>query len=426
MSDREIRTEKLILGIEKTDTDLIKEAYLTDSAEALLELKNKKKSVKRRVSTRPALCVRVIAASLCLCLMLAGAFVLIKGRGGWSWDKNTGDGTVLSNSHDVIQLPLDNAFSSGVGSINTSSDIKGVYFSLEKIEEADGFFSFDLLLHNDSTDQIYVEVSSQLQKHTGVSDNGEWKSLSPAASSDVVTAPAIWSERVISKGETLAYRCSMKYYGETEPGNYRFGVSFDTEPARYNKTHTVYFEFSLKDTPDSIGGTENCEPIPPEPIPPLLAIDPTELRDVYGFEIYLDGDQLFNEFARYKMVNGVRLAINSQKHVPVMKVASVEDAEELRNILSPSKYSQICDGMDEEYFKNYTFYFAYVSTRTMNGEYTSRLTMENGEIVFHIACLKEGAAEALSGWFFCAAFPNEKYGSVTMVDAIEVWEIIID
>ena len=109
-----------------------------------------------------------------------------------------------------------------------------------------------------------------------------------------------------------------------------------------------------------------------------------------------------------------------------MKVASVEDAEELRNILAPSKYSQICDGMDEEYCKNYTFYFAYVSTRTMYGEYTSRLTMENGEIVFNIACLKEGMAEALSGWFFCAAFPNEKYGSVTMVDAIEVWEIIID
>ena len=52
--------------------------------------------------------------------------------------------------------------------------------------------------------------------------------------------------------------------------------------------------------------------------------------------------------------------------------------------------------------------------------------MENGEIVFHIACLKEGMDQAESGWFFCAAFPNEKYGSVTMVDAIEVWEIIID
>jgi len=158
-------------------------------------------------------------------------------------------------------------------------------------------------------------------------------------------------------------------------------------------------------------------------LPETVRPDNEDIRDVYAFEVgRLDSDSIV-EYSRSRMVNSGKLSIQIAPHLGVIEVDSDEDASALMNIIAGQNkgHERIFSHMDEEYFKDQTFYFIYIPTSNTGGEYIiDSIGNVDNEIVFNIKCVEEGDAEALSGWLFCAAFSKgflEKYDSV---DAIYV------
>lgn len=145
------------------------------------------------------------------------------------------------------------------------------------------------------------------------------------------------------------------------------------------------------------------------------------MRDVYTFEIGHLEEKLIVEYSRDRMDNASMLAIESEPHLSVVKVDSVEDIRELSDIVAGRNkgYERIFSHMDEDYFKNYIFYFIYLPTNNAGGEYVidsksytyKRLTM-------NIKCMQKGSAEAMSGWFFSVGYSKTYVSKYDFLDAV--------
>jgi len=418
---------------------VLKEAYLTDSREALDNLKKKNKKGRRFIIKEINEGLRTVVACFLVCLLVAGGLLAaVKFRVGsfgdisyttpgnnltspstsTVWDSKVDAETILPETDDMRDV-----YAFEVGALDYARMVE--YSRSRSINSGYLFMSsvrYLLVVKVDSVADV-----KELSDIVADRNKGDEKIFShmdeeyfekyvfyfiylPTSNTggEYILKIKTYKDHAVT---ALNVKCIEEGDAEAESGWF-FGVAYTKEfNSEYPVNTALYGDF----------------------VSPVINGSDISLgfRDICISEIGRTSLFSENETLKELVVNKDKLDITTEMHKRVYKITSVSDCNIVLNDLIErdegyipyrGEYEPMRDVLGcikDSYFNKYTLYMIYLPTPIGGGIYSiDRITLADNELCIYIKDETFGGTTTTSGWLFTVAVPKSLSDTFTSVDCI--------